>query len=163
MLNDGISDLTSDVDHDLRNRFRVITQYTEKVIDECDPTHHWAEIGAELENAVATAVGDNFVWAYQRAEVLAAEVARTFVEAGLEAVKMPEISARDMGAGFTDLKSLAKLEAQPIEVGHNAVITGLRGSYGGVLMFGMLTSFAGLGMINPLSRRCRCLVGAQGL
>jgi replication fork clamp-binding protein CrfC len=150
VLNDGIADLTADVDHDLRNRFRVITAHTEKVIDGCDPSHHWAEIGTELENAVATAVGDNFVWAYQRAEALAAEVARTFVEAGLEAVKMPEISARDMGAGFAEFKSLANLEAKPIGAGHK-IITGLRGSYGGVLMFGMLTTFVGLGMINPLS------------
>ena len=82
VLNDGIADLTSDIDHDLRARFRAITQHTEKVIDECDPTNHWAEIGTELEEAVATAVGDNFVWAYQRAEALAEEVGRTFVEAG---------------------------------------------------------------------------------
>ena len=68
VLNDGIADLTADVDHDLRSRFRAITQHTEGVIDSCDPTQHWAEIGAEVENAVATAVGDNFVWAYQRAE-----------------------------------------------------------------------------------------------
>ena len=33
MLNDGIADLTADVDHDLRGRFRAITQHTEKVID----------------------------------------------------------------------------------------------------------------------------------
>ncbi len=160
VLNDGISDLTSDVDHDLRNRFRVITQHTEKVIDGCDPSHHWAEIGTELENAVATAVGDNFVWAYQRAEALAAEVARTFVEAGLEAVKMPEISARDMGAGFTEFKSLANLEAKPIKAGDRAV-SGLRGSFGGVLMFGMLTSFAGLGMLNPLSLGAGALLGRK--
>ncbi len=160
VLNDGIADLTADVDHDLRNRFRVITQHNEKVIDGCDPTHHWAEIGTELENAVATAVGDNFVWAYQRAEALAAEVARTFTEAGLEAVKMPEIDARDMGAGFTDLKSLGTLEATPIGAGHK-VITGLRGSYGGVLMFGMLTTFAGLGMINPLSVGAGLVLGRK--
>ena len=160
VLNDGIADLTSDVDHDLRNRFRLITQHTEKVIDGCDPTHHWAEIGTELENAVATAVGDNFVWAYQRAEALAAEVGRTFVEAGLEAVKMPEISARDMGAGFAEFKSLAHLEAKPIKTGDRAV-SGLRGSFGGVLMFGMLTSFAGLGMLNPLSLGAGALLGRK--
>ena len=160
VLNDGISDLTSDVDHDLRNRFRVITQHNEKMIDGCDPTRQWAEIGTELENTVATAVGDNFVWAYQRAEALAAEVARTFVEAGLEAVKMPEISARDLGAGFTEFKSLASLEAKPIKAGDRAV-SGLRGSFGGVLMFGMLTSFAGLGMLNPLSLGAGALLGRK--
>ena len=160
VLNDGITDLTSDVDHDLRSRFRAITQHTEKTIDSCDPTHHWAEIGTELEEAVATAVGDNFVWAYQRAEALAQEVARTFSEAGLEKVKMPVLNARDMGAGFSGIKSLAQLEAKPIKAGHK-IVTGLRGSYGGVLMFGMLTSFAGLGMFNPLSLGAGALLGRK--
>ena len=160
VLNDGIADLTADVDHDLRARFRAITQHAEQVIDACDPTQHWAEIGAEVENAVATAVGDNFVWAYQRAEVLAQEVARTFVEAGLDAVKMPEVSAREMGAGVGRLKSLARLESKPIGKGHKA-ITSMRGSYGGGLMFGRLTSVAGLGMFNPLSLGAGLLLGRK--
>ena len=162
VLNDGIADLTADVDHDLRGRFRAITQHTEKVIDDCDPTNHWAEIGAELENAIATAVGDNFVWAYQRAEALAEEVGRTFVEAGLDAVKMPQIDAREMGAGFGELKSLASWRPSRSRQGHK-VVTGMRGSYGGVLMFGMLTSFAGLGMFNPLSLGAGLLLGPQGI
>ncbi|MCZ8380106.1 dynamin-like GTPase family protein [Mycobacterium sp. CPCC 205372] len=160
VLNDGINDLTADVDHDLRGRFRNIVAYTESVIDSCDPSVQWAEIGSELENAVATAVGDNFVWAYQRSEALAAEVARTFMEAGLDAIKMPTIDARDMGAGFGEFKSLASLEAKPIRAG-DRVVSGLRGSFGGVLMFGMLTSFAGLGMLNPLSLGAGALIGRK--
>lgn len=160
VLTDGIADLTADVDHDLRQRFRNITAHTEQVIDAGDPTMHWAEIGTELEDAVATAVGDNFVWAYQRAEALAAEVARTFMEAGLNAVRMPAIDARDMGAEFGEFKSLAQLEAKPLKVGHK-IVTGMRGSYGGVLMFGMLTSFAGLGMFNPLSLGAGFVLGRK--
>ena len=160
MLNDGVTDLTGDVEHDLRQRFRNILNHTEQVIDSCDPTLQWAEIGSELENAVATAVGDNFVWAYQRAEALAEEVARTFMAAGLDAVQMPAIDARDMGAGFGEFKSVARLEAKPIKIGHK-VVTGMRGSYGGVLMFGMLTSFAGLGMFNPLSLGAGFILGRK--
>ena len=37
----------------------------------------------------------------------------------------------------------------------------MRGSYGGVLMFGMLTSFAGLGMFNPLSLGAGLLLGRK--
>ncbi len=150
LLNDGIADLTGDVDHDLRARFRAITEHAERVIDSCDPTRHWAEIGVDVENAVATAVGDNFVWAYQRAKALAQEVARVFVEAGLGAVAMPELSAHAMGAEFGQLKSLARLEAKPMGKGHK-VVTGMRGSYGGMVMVGMLSSVAGLGLFNPLS------------
>lgn len=160
VLNDGIADLTADVDHDLRQRFRNITFHTERVIDTSDPTLHWAEIGAELEEKVATAVGDNFVWAYQRAEALAAEVARTFREAGLDAVRMPALDAREMGAEFGEFRSLADLEHKPLKLGHK-VVTGMRGSYGGVLMFGMLTSFAGLGMFNPLSLGAGFVLGRK--
>jgi len=158
VLNDGIADLTADVDHDLRGRFRIIGQHIEKVIDDCDPTQHWAEIGAELEDAIATAVGDNFVWAYQRAQALAEEVSRTFTEAGLEAIKMPQIDAREMGASLGEIKSLANLEAKPMGKGRKATM-GMQGSYGGVLMFGMMTSFAGLGMFNPLSIGAGLLMG----
>lgn len=158
VLNDGIADLTADIDHDLRGRFRIISQHTEKVIDTGDPTRQWAEIGAELENAIATAVGDNFVWAYQRAQVLAEEVARTFTEAGLEAVDMPQIDAREMGASLGEVKSLGKLESKPVGKARK-VTMGMQGSYGGVLMFGMMTSLAGLGMFNPLSIGAGVLMG----
>ena len=162
VLNDGIADLTADVDHDLRGRFRTITAHIEHTIDDGDPATRWVQIGLELENAVATAVGDNFVWAYQRAEALAAEVGRTFVEAGLDAVEMPTLSARDMGAGLGEVKSLAKLDAKTVGKGHKA-ITGLRGSYGGMVMFGMLTSLAGLPMLNPLSMGAGLLLGRKAL
>ncbi len=158
ILNDGIADLTADVDHDLRARFRAITAHAEDVIDSCDPTLQWAEIGTRLEEDVANAVGDNFVWAYQRAEALAAEVARTFADAGLDAVEVPDVA--DMGAGLGRLKALARLESKPIGKGHK-VITSMRGSYGGVLMFGMLTSVAGLGMFNPLSLGAGLLMGRK--
>ena len=160
VLSDGFADLTADVDHDLRARFRAITQHAEEVIDSGDPTLQWAEIGAQVESDVADAVGDNFVWAYQRAEVLAAEVARTFVEAGLDSVRMPELTARDMAGAMGSLTSLADLESKPIGKGHKA-ITSMRGSYGGVLMFGMLTSVAGLGMFNPISLGAGLLLGRK--
>ena len=160
VLNDGIADLTGDVDHDLRARFRSIVNHLESVVDGCDPTLHWAEIGTEAENAIATAVGDNFVWAFQRAEALAAEVARTFLSNGMDAVDLPEVSAAQMGAAFGGLRGIARLESKPIGLGHKAV-TSMRGSYGGVLMFGMLTTVAGLGMFNPLSLGAGLLLGRK--
>jgi replication fork clamp-binding protein CrfC len=160
VLNDGVADLTADVDHDLRSRFRSITQHFESLIDSCDPTLQWAEISAELEQVVAEAVGDNFVWAFQRADALAKEVARTFMEAGLDAVKPPEISAREMGASFGGFKSLARMDEKRVSAS-SKVVSGMRGSYGGVLMFGMLGSLAGLGMFNPLSIGAGLLLGRK--
>jgi replication fork clamp-binding protein CrfC len=158
VLNDGFTDLYADVDHDMRARFRALTEDIERQIDSCDPTRHWAEIGTDTENAVATAVGDNFVWAYRRAEALAGEVARSFADAGLDSVLSPELTGRLMGGDFGRLKSLAELESKPAGKGQK-VVTGLRGSYGGVVMIGMLSSVAGLGLFNPLSLGAGLLLG----
>ncbi|WP_222106615.1 dynamin-like GTPase family protein [Mycobacterium kubicae] len=158
VLNDGFTDLSTDVDHDLRVRFRAITDDLERQIDSCDPTRHWAEIGADAEDAVAKAVGDNFVWAYQRAEALADEVARSFVDAGLDSVMSPELTARLMAGDFGRLKALARLESKPLGKGQK-VVSGLRGSYGGVVMIGMLSSVAGLGLFNPVSVGAGLILG----
>jgi len=158
VLNDGYTDLTADVDHDMRARFRILTEDIERQIDSCDPTRHWAEIGNDLEESVATAVGDNFVWAYRRAEELADDVAASFADAGLDSILLPDLSARDMGADFGRLKSLAELESKPAGKGQK-VVTGLRGSYGGVVMIGMLSSVAGLGLFNPLSMGAGLVLG----
>jgi replication fork clamp-binding protein CrfC len=158
VLNDGYTDLSTDVDHDLRARFRAVTEDTERQIDSCDPTRHWAEIGSDVEDAIATAVGDNFVWAYQRAEALAIDVARSFADAGLDSVMSPELSQRLMGADFGGLKALSQLESKPAGKGQK-VVTGLRGSYGGVVMIGMLSSVAGLGLFNPVSVGAGLILG----
>jgi replication fork clamp-binding protein CrfC len=158
VLNDGFNDLSTDVDHDMRARFRSLTEDIERQIDSCDPTRQWAEIGGDVEDAVATAVGDNFVWAYQRAEDLADEVARSFAAAGLDSIMTPELSARAMGADFGRLNSVAELESKPAGPGQK-VVTGLRGSYGGVVMIGMLSSVAGLGLFNPLSVGAGLILG----
>ncbi|SON59238.1 Isoniazid-induced protein IniA [Mycobacterium simulans] len=158
VLNDGFTDVSTDVDHDLRARFRAVTEDAERQIDSCDPTQHWAEIGADVEDAIATAVGDNFVWAYQRAEALADDVARSFADVGLDSVMSPKLSARDMGGDFGRLKALARLESKPQGKGQK-VVTGMRGSYGGVVMIGMLSSVAGLGLFNPLSVGAGLILG----
>lgn len=158
VLNDGFTDLSTDVDHDLRARFRAVTDDMERQIDSCDPTRHWAEIGADVEDAIGTAVGDNFVWAYQRAEILADDVARSFADAGLDSIMSPELTARLMGGDFGRLKALARLESKPLGKGQK-VVSGLRGSYGGVVMIGMLSSVAGLGLFNPVSVGAGLILG----
>lgn len=158
VLNDGFTDVSNDVDHDLRSRFRAVTDEIERQIDACDPTLHWAEIGTDAEDAVATAVGDNFVWAYQRSAALADDVARSFADAGLDSVMSPELTARLMASNFEELKAVGELESKPQGKGQKA-LSGLRGSYGGVVMIGMLSSVAGLGLFNPLSVGAGLLLG----
>ncbi len=64
-----------------------------------------------------------------------------------------------MGANLGEMKSLSNLEAKQLSKGRKLTM-GMQGSYGGgVLMFGMMTSFAGLGMFNPISLGAGLLMG----
>jgi len=73
-----------------------------------------AEIGANSRIAIATAVGDNFVWAYQRAGHSPKRWQHNFQEAGIDSDRHARDRPREMGAGFGEMKSVAKLEAKPI-------------------------------------------------
>ncbi|MFE3545234.1 dynamin family protein [Nocardia sp. NPDC059177] len=154
-LADGITDLAGDVDHDLRERLRTISRTGEEWIDDHDPGRHWNAIAEWLTGTVDTALGDNLLWAHARAESLAERVAEHFQELG--AVELP--AALDHVGTVTGTGTLAELEPDIGVV--SKVLVGMRGSYGGVLMVGLATTFAGLAMLNPISIGAGVLVGGK--
>ena len=52
-LSDGIGDLTSDIDFDLRSRIREVTKEADAAIEAGDPADTWAEIGPWLQSRTA--------------------------------------------------------------------------------------------------------------
>lgn len=59
----------------------------------------------------------------------------------------------------TSTGSLADLEP---DIGFTSkILVGMRGSYGGVLMVGLATTFAGLAMLNPISLGAGLIVGGK--
>ncbi|MFC6011330.1 dynamin family protein [Nocardia lasii] len=152
-LADGITDLAGDVDHDLRERLRSISRTGEEWIDDHDPGRHWQAIAEWLTGTVDTALGDNFLWAHTGAEALAERVAEHFRELG--ATDLPDLTLESVEYAGT----LAELEPDISAI--SKVLVGMRGSYGGVLMVGLATTFAGLAMLNPLSIGAGILVGGK--
>ncbi|MEV6358859.1 dynamin family protein [Nocardia asteroides] len=157
-LADGITDLVSDVDHDLRDRLRAVARTGQEWIDEHDPGRHWGAIAEWLSGSVDTALGDNLLLTHRRAELLAERIATHFAEVG--AVELPEVHAgMDDERTLTGSGSLADLEP---DIGFTSkVLVGMRGSYGGVLMIGLATTFAGLAMLNPISLGAGLIVGGK--
>ncbi|MFF2085357.1 dynamin family protein [Nocardia sp. NPDC058176] len=157
-LADGITDLVGDIDHDLRERLREAARTGQEWIDEHDPGRHWDAVAEWLSGTVDTALGDNLLLTHRRAESLAERIAAHFAEAG--AVELPEVHA-DMDDERTLLGSGSLAELEP-EIGFTSkVLVGMRGSYGGVLMVGLATTFAGLAMLNPISLGAGLIVGGK--
>jgi replication fork clamp-binding protein CrfC len=159
-LSDGVQDLSADIDYDLRDRTRRITRDAEAAINESDPGKVWAQFSDWLYQQVAQAVADNFVWTTQRARWLAEQVAEHFAESSEQV--LPAIVLDD---GSTALQRTIALELPNSDrtgVGTKLLI-GLRGSYGGLLMVGLVSGLAGLALFNPFSIGAGVLLGAKTL
>ncbi len=157
-LGDGIADLASDIDHDLRDRLRRVTREAEETVDEGDPGKDWPQLGEWLEEQIAASVGDNFVWAHERALWLSELVAEHFASSG--AAALPGLDLGDLDNVLEPVTSLADLESGRVGITQK-VLVGMRGSYGGVLMFGLITTFVGLSLLNPISIGAGVLLGTK--
>ncbi|NMM90952.1 Isoniazid-inducible protein iniA [Rhodococcus sp. SRB_17] len=157
-LGDGIADLAADIDHDLRDRLRRVTRQAEETVDEGDPGKDWDVVGEWLEQEIATAIGDNFVWAHDRALWLAEVVAQHFADTG--EVALPHLDVADTDEFLEPVGALSDLESGRIGITQK-VLVGMRGSYGGVLMFGLITTMMGMALVNPISIGAGVLLGTK--
>ena len=81
VLGDGIQDLTADVDHDLRERLRLMVRRGEDLLDESDPRDTWRDFQTWAAREATAAAVDNLMLLVTRTEQLAHDVAERF---GLE-------------------------------------------------------------------------------
>jgi ElaB/YqjD/DUF883 family membrane-anchored ribosome-binding protein len=156
MLSDEVADLISDVEYDLRDRTRKIVRAADEFFDVADPAKTWDEFGEWLRDALAETADVNFSWLVERFQWVAEKIAR---QVALDEA-VPEEVAAD-GA----LDHVGGLEPPRIEkftVGQQ-VFVGLRGSYGGLLMFGLATTIAGMPLINPISLSAGAAFGAKSI
>lgn len=159
-LSDGMTDLNADIEYDLRDRLRQVVRNGEVTLEQADPGAIWEEFTEWLDQQLAAAISDNFVWANQRAQWIAHQVAEHFAEDGGEL--LPELR---LGDAPTGLDAVPELDAPHVDNPKLAgkLLIGMRGSYGGVLMFGMLTTLAGMALINPISVAAGLVLGTKTL
>jgi len=158
-LGDGIADLAADIEYDLRDRLRKITREAEEAIETADPGMVWEDFDDWLVQRVASAVAANFVWAHERSQWLAQRVAEHFDRDG--DVPLPDLLRGDSDEALDLVAQLEPVEVERVGPTQKALIA-LRGSYGGVLMFGMLTAIAlGWSLINPVSVGIGVIMGGK--
>jgi hypothetical protein len=159
-LSDETADLISDIEHDLRERTRAVIARADEVFAEADPLRVWDEFEPWLRDTLAEAAQASLGWLGERAEWLARTVAAEFPpDAG-------DVLPDWVPAVPDDLPQRVNgLRTPPVDrfTITQKLFTGLRGSYGGVLMFGLATSFAGMSLINPISIGGGALFGGKSI
>jgi hypothetical protein len=157
-LSDGVTDLNQDLDHDLRDRIRVIVREAEASIDKSDPGESWDEFTLWYEQRISSAIADTFLWAERNAGWLVEEVGKHFHE---DSKILSREFHLDDTTGVVDpvneLGSLDTTQLKPLQ----KMLVGLRGSYGGILMFGLLTGLVGIPLVNPISLGAGIVLGTK--
>jgi hypothetical protein len=157
-LSDGVADLNADIDYDLSDRMREIVRQSEEEVDRGgDPKKTWDQLSTWVEQEVASATSANLVWATQRARWLATRVADHFSE---EQNRLLPKLRTDVADVLGSVRAMQLRQGEPYGIAQKA-LSGLRGSYVGVLMFGMLGTLVGLSLINPFSVGAGLLLGGK--
>jgi len=158
VLNDGITDLIADIEYDFRDRSKIITREAEVIIDATDPGDIWDQFSEWLMQSTAAAVGDNFVWAHERSEWLAVQVSECFAESSANG--LPQVLVSDTEGVLDPVADLGDVPRDRTTTG-GKILIGMRGSYGGVLMFGLLTGAMGMALLNPFSLGAGVMLGVK--
>lgn len=157
-LSDGVADLNADLDHDLRDRIRVIVREAETSIEQGDPGQSWDEFSVWCEQRISAAIADTFLWAERNAGWLVEEVGQHFSE---DSKTLTADFHLDDTTGVVDpVDGLGRLDTGRLNT-MQKMLVGLRGSYGGILMFGLLTGLAGIPLVNPISVGAGIVLGTK--
>jgi hypothetical protein len=160
-LGDGATELMAQVDFDLRDRLRTVMVDAEAEILKASPVKQWPQFDAWVRGRVAESVQANFQLARERSRKLAAQVAAQLAgnpDGSHIGVALPDVRVNNPDEALRQIKPMPPLESSKGGVVARAV-NSLRGSYGGVLMVGVLTSLAGMVLINVWSVAAGVLLG----
>ncbi|SDT80956.1 GTP-binding protein [Actinoplanes derwentensis] len=159
-LSDEVTDLMSDIEHDLRDRVKALLAEADEFFSTADPAKSWDEFEPWLRQSLQELAQTSMTWLTERTEWMARRTADMFpAEAG--DVLPPTALAITRGS----LAEVSGLDAPPVAAftpGQKLFI-GLRGSYGGIVMFGLATSLAGMSLINPISIGGGALFGGKSV
>ncbi|WP_018830515.1 dynamin family protein [Salinispora tropica] len=158
-LNDGILDLTADVDHDLRSRIRHVVEDSDDMIADIDPADSWDSVETWLQSRIAAEALANYTMLRDRAEELSWEVADHFRKASGAA--LDQLAVHDPSRLAAQAGEHKDLDLTKMKVGKQAMVA-LKNAYTGGLMFTMLGSLLGLGL-GPIGLGIGLIMGHKGL
>ena len=149
----------ADLDYDLRERTRKILREADRAFETADPQVTWNQFEDWLMESLTDTANANYGWLLDRFHWMAEKVAHSVPMPRGESLPedIAELPADRLGVDEPEPPRL-----EPFTLGQKA-FTALRSSYGGVLMFGLATSLAGLQLINPISLGAGVAFGGKGI
>ncbi len=158
-LSDGATELMAQVDFDLRDRLREVMERADEHITTTNPLPNWQQFDQSMRGEVQDRVLANFELAAQRSQQLAEQVAAKLAgnqDGSHTGVALPQVRVTGADEALRRVKPMEPPNSGGVFA---RVVNSVRGSYGGILMVGVLTSLAGLALISFYSVAAGVLLG----
>ncbi len=159
-LADGVTEMGAQVDFDLRERLREVLESADERIVKGDPFSDWAGFDGEVHDQIRAAVAADYQVLRDRASGLATKVAAELAgtpDGSPGGVALPRIRAQEPQGALRQLTPMPPPEGGGTLL--SRIVNSVRGSYGGILMVGVLTSLAGQSLISVYSVGAGVLLG----
>lgn len=141
VMNDGLGELVSQVDHRFRRRMRDLQKAVDDEVAKSDPAKIWPDLTARVREQAAAGARDVIYEMETGADEVAARITALLAEddllIGSAVDSRPELELTKYWAP----RPLSRLS---VASGIGMGFTGLRGAQGGLILFGMLSGLAGI-------------------
>jgi GTPase SAR1 family protein len=162
LLNDGFTDLRSEVDYQLRTAVRTLLTNVDAQLEDLDPASDWENFTQEVQETMSIAVGEAFATIDQGVVTISDQIAALLAQ---EEEVVPDLGGTDpldvMAVWAGTERELKTADGKRVTGALATGLTALRGGSSGMILLGMVGNLAGLALAAPVSVGVAALFGAK--
>lgn len=162
LLNDGFTDLRSEVDYQLRTAVRTLLTNVDAQLEDLDPASGWESFTQEIQETMSIAVGEAFAAIDQGVVTISDQIAALLAQ---EEEVVPDLGGTDpldvMAVWAGTERELKTADGKRVTGTLATGLSALRGGSSGMILLGMVGNLAGLALAAPVSVGVAAFFGAK--
>ena len=162
LLNDGFTDLRSEVDYQLRTAVRTLLTNVDAELEDLDPASDWENFTQEVQETMSIAVGEAFAAIDQGVVTISDQIAALLAQ---EEEVVPDLGGTDpldvMAVWAGTERELKTADGKRVTGALATGLSALRGGSSGMILLGMVGNLAGLALAAPVSVGVAAFFGAK--
>jgi hypothetical protein len=162
LLNDGFTDLRSEVDYQLRTAVRTLLTNVDVQLEDLDPASDWESFTQEVQETMSVAVGEAFAAIDQGVVIIGDQIAALLAqeeEVVLDPGGTDPLDVMAVWAGTE--RELKTADGKSVAGALATGLSALRGGSSGMILLGMVGNLAGLALAAPVSVGVAAFFGAK--
>ena len=162
LLNDGFTDLRSEVDYRLRTAVRGLLTRVDTQLEQLDPASDWEGFTHEVQETMSLAVGEAFASIDEGVVTISGRIAELLSH---QDEVVPDLGGTDpldvMAVWAGTERELKTAEGKRVVGALATGLTALRGGSSGMILLGMVGNLAGLALAAPVSAGVAAFFGVK--